>query len=518
MDAEKIAEYQKKYPEVFSIVEGILERFPELDRFIKSQGIVKDQINQQAEEVLEAVAKDMKPYKAKYEVMRELPKSGKPREEVLKILQEMRDAERQKWHGGYVSGAVYHGDDSHIEYLNSAYALHSQSNPLHTDLWPSASKFEAEIISMAARMLSEGMNEDERAGLCGSVTSGGSESILLAMKTYRDMAEVERGVRHPEMVAPVTAHAAFDKAAQYFKIKLRKVPVDKNFQADIQAVKNAINGNTVVVIGSAPSFPHGVVDPIEQMSELARKKKIPFHTDACLGGFILPFARKLKYPVPAFDFNLPGVTSISVDTHKYGYAAKGTSVILYRNTKIRHHQFFTVANWPGGMYFSPTFAGSRPGGLSAACWATLVSVGEKGYLDAAKKILATADYIKNEISKMPDLQILGNPLFVIAFAPSKSVGDSLDIYRVMEQMSHKGYSLNGLHRPACVHIALTLRHTEEGVKERFIEDLKAAVAYVKANPAEKGSSAPIYGMAATLPVRSVVGDLLKTYMDAYYKL
>lgn len=513
MDPELIAEYQKKFPEVFAFVEGILERFPELDRFIKSQGIVRDQIDAQAKEVLETVAKDMKPYRDQYEVHARLPKEGVARTEVLKELKEMRDLERKKWKEGYVSGAVYHGDDEHIDYMNNAYTLHSQSNPLHSDLWPSASKFEAEIISMTAGMLSEGAPESVRAGICGSVSSGGTESILLAMKTYRDMAFEERGVRNPEMVLPTTAHVAFHKAAQYFKIKIRYVNFDSSFRANLDEVRKAINSNTVVVVGSAPAFPHGIVDPIEEMSNLALQKKIPFHTDACLGGYILPWAKKLGYNVPKFDFSLPGVTSISVDTHKYGYAAKGTSVILYRNAKIRHHQFFTSTNWPGGMYFSPTFAGSRPGGLSAACWAALVSIGEKGYLDAAKKILKAADYVKAEIQKIPELKLLGDPLYVIAFA-----SDSIDIYKVMEQMTHKGYSLNGLHRPACVHIALTLRHAEPGVAERFIEDLKAAVAYVKANPSEKGSSAPIYGMAASLPVRSVVGDLLKTYMDAYYKV
>ncbi|MBN8219916.1 MAG: aminotransferase class V-fold PLP-dependent enzyme [Spirochaetes bacterium] len=513
MDPQIIAEYQKKFPEVFAFVEGILERFPELDRFIKSQGIVRDQIDAQAKEVLETVAKDMKPYRDKYETHARLPKDGVPREEVLKELKEMQNLEQKKWSEGYVSGAVYHGNEDHIEYMNTAYTLHSQSNPLHTDLWPSASKFEAEIISMTAGMLSEGAPESVREGICGSVSSGGTESILLAMKTYRDMAFEQRGVRNPEMVLPTTAHVAFHKAAQYFKIKMRLVPFDGTFRADMNEVRKAINHNTVVVIGSAPAFPHGIVDPIEEMSNLALQKNIPFHTDACLGGYILPWAKKLGYNVPKFDFSLPGVTSISVDTHKYGYAAKGTSVILYRNAKIRHHQFFTSTNWPGGMYFSPTFAGSRAGGLSAACWAALVSIGEKGYLEAAKKILKAADYVKAEIQKIPELKLLGDPLYVIAFA-----SDTIDIYKVMEQMTHKGYSLNGLHRPACVHIALTLRHAEPGVPERFIEDLKTAVAYVKANPSEKGSSAPIYGMAASLPVRSVVGDLLKTYMDAYYKV
>lgn len=513
MDPEVIAEYQKKFPQVFSIVEGVLERFPELDKFVKSQGPIKAEIDSQSKEILESLAKEMKPYKDKYTVFQEMPKEGRPRADVLKELTEMQSAEVAKWKDGYASGAVYHGDNDHIEYLNSAYSLHSQSNPLHTDLWPSASKFEAEIISMTGRMLSEGASESVRENVCGSVTSGGTESILLAMKTYRDLAYEKRGVRNPEMIAPVTAHAAFDKAAHYFKIKLRKVNVDGNYRANVNEVKKMINSNTVVIVGSAPSFPHGTIDPIKEMSELAYSKNIPFHTDACLGGFVLPFARKLGRAVPAFDFNLRGVTSISVDTHKYGYAAKGTSVILYRNEEIRHHQFFTIANWPGGMYFSPTFAGSRPGGLSAACWASLVSIGESGYLASAEAILKTADYIKKEIKNIPELKILGDSLFVVAFA-----SDEVDIYKVMEQMTNKGYSLNGLHRPACVHIAVTKRHAESGVKERFVKDLKESVAYVKANPMEKGSSAPIYGMAANIPVRSVVGDLLKTYIDAYYKL
>lgn len=518
MDYEILAEYQKKFPELFSFVENLLEQFPEIERFLKAQGFIKDQIGAQARELLDAVARELKPYREKFPVFDKLPEQGMPREEVLKILRALRDAESRRWQEGYASGAVYQGDAEYIEYLNEAYALHSQSNPLHSDLWPSASKFEAEIVSMTARLLSAEAPQSVQQEICGTVTSGGTESILLAMKTYRDLAYAERGVRNPEIVAPVTAHAAFDKAAQYFKMKLRKIPVDKNFCADVAAARRAINSNTVVVVGSAPAFPHGTIDPIEELSEIARSRAIPFHTDACLGGFVLPFARKLGYAVPRFDFSLPGVTSISVDTHKYGYAAKGTSVILYRNAELRHHQFFTVTNWPGGMYFSPTIAGSRPGGLSAACWAAMVSIGEKGYLEAAKKILAVAEFLKDEIRKIPELYILGNPLYVIAFS-SHTHGEpgGIDIYRVMEQMTKKGYSLNGLHRPPCVHIAVTLRHTLPGVKERFIADLKDALRYVREHPAEKSGTAPIYGMAGTLPVRSVVGDLLKVYLDAYYK-
>ncbi|HZI02611.1 MAG TPA: aminotransferase class V-fold PLP-dependent enzyme, partial [Archangium sp.] len=322
-----------------------------------------------------------------------------------------------------------------------------------------------------------------------------------------------KGIIHPEMVAPSSAHPAFDKAAHYFGIKMVRVPVGPDYRADVKATRKAINRNTIVLIGSAPGFPHGVIDPIEELSELARKRGIGFHTDACLGGFVLPWARKLGYPVPGFDFRLPGVTSMSADTHKFGYAAKGTSVVLYRGTALRSYQYFTATEWPGGIYFSPTFSGSRPGALIAAAWASLVATGEEGYLDATRRILETADTLKRGIRAIPGLHVLGEPLFVIAFGSS-----DVDIYKVMEHMGEKGWSLNGLHKPAAVHLCVTQRHTQPGVAERFLEDLKAAVAHVRAHPEEKGTMAPVYGMAGTVPFRGLLSDLLKKYMDLIYKV
>lgn len=314
------------------------------------------------------------------------------------------------------------------------------------------------------------------------------------------------------MIAPVTAHAAFDKAARYFKIKMVHVPVNVEFKADVKAVEKAITENTIVIIGSAPSFPHGVVDPIAEMSEIARKKDIGFHTDACLGGFVLPWAEKLNYDIPPFDFRLPGVTSISADTHKYGYAAKGTSVILYRNSELQHFQYYKTADWPGGLYFSPTFAGSRPGALSSACWAAMVSIGEKGYLDATKRIMETAAEVKKGIEEIKELKLMGDPLWVIAFA-----SDSLNIYKILDYMSKKNWNLNGLQNPACIHLCVTLRHTQPGVAKRFIDDLKAAVKYVNKHPEFKGSMAPIYGMVASLPVKDLAEDFFDSYLDMLYK-
>ncbi len=478
-----------------------------LERGVKSLPGVSQRLESEYAGMMSGLEASVKPYQGRLPVFTSIPERGRERADILRDMEVMRQQEEAQWKEGFVSGAVYHGDQEHIDFLNRVYALNSQSNPLHADVWPSATKFEAEIVAMTADILG-GAGQ----GVCGTVSSGGTESILLAMRTYRDWARAEKGITHPEMILPLSAHAAFDKASQYFGIKAVHVPLDAHFRADVQAVKKALSPNTVVIVGSAPSFPHGAIDPIEEMSELARKHGVGFHTDACLGGFVLPWAEKLGYPVPPFDFRLPGVTSMSADTHKYGYAAKGTSVVLYRNRDLLHYQYYTATEWPGGLYFSPTFAGSRPGALSAACWAAMISIGAQGYLSATRKILETAAFIKQGIREIPDLRLLGDPLFVIAFA-----SDTLDIYKVLEAMSHKKWSLNGLHKPSCVHLCVTLRHTQPGVAERFLADLREAVAHVKAHPEEKGSMAPVYGMAASVPLRGLVSDMLKQYLDLIFK-
>ncbi len=481
-----------------------------VEKGLRSVPGVERQIEKQFESSLGDIESSLKPYRREFPSLDRLPEAGRDRDAVLRDLESLKAREEGRWRDGLVSGGVYHGDPGFIDFLCRVYALHSQVNPIHPDVWPSASKFEADILAMTAHMLGAASTPDE---ICGSVTSGGTESILMAMRTYRDRAKDMQGITQPEVVAPATAHPAFDKAAQYFQIRMVRVPVAADFRADVAATAAAITHRTVAVIGSAPTFPHGVIDPIAELSELARSRGVGFHTDACLGGFLLPWAEKLGYPVPPFDFRLPGVTSMSADTHKYGYAPKGTSVVLYRGPELRRYQYFTATDWPGGVYFSPTVAGSRPGGLLAACWAALVTTGEKGYLDAARRILETAKAIRTGIESIPELRVLGDPLWIIAFDAPR-----LDIYRVLDFMSKRSWSLNGLHRPPAVHLAVTLRHTQPGVAERFVGDLREAVAHVQAHPEEKGGMAPVYGMAGTLPFRGVIGDMLKRYMDVLYKV
>ena len=464
------------------------------------------------DELMAALDRQLKPYRGEVPSFPRLPADGVPRDEVAGLIERLAATEESRWRDGFASGAVYHGDPEHVAFLNRVYAAQSQSNPLHPDLWPSATKFEAEIVAMTADMLGA-RHAGPGAPVAGTVSSGGTESILLAMKTYRDFARARRGITEPEIGAPVTAHAAFDKAARYFDMPLVRVPVDAGFKADLAAMSAAVTDRTAVVVGSAPSFPHGVIDPIPEIAALAAERGAGCHVDACLGGFIVPWAEKLGYPVPPFDFRLPGVTSMSADTHKYGYAAKGSSVVLYRGKDLRQFQYYTAVDWPGGLYLSPTFAGSRPGALSATCWAAMVSIGERGYTEAARRILETGAKVRDGIAAIPGARVLGDPLWVIAFATE----DGTDVFQVLENMSHRGWSLNGLQRPAAVHIAITLRHTLPGVADRFLADLRAAVEEARANPGVSTGMAPVYGMAASLP-EELVHAMLGAYLDITFEV
>ena len=459
---------------------------------------------------LEHLERSMKPYREEFTTHAHIPTVGRGREEIIAEMEALYSREESRWQDGFMSGTVYHGDREHIDFLNRVYGIMSQSNPIHFDTWPSNIKFEAEVVSMTANMLGAEKTADE---IVGTVSSGGTESILLAIKTYRDWARDAKGITEPEMIVPTTAHAAFDKAARFFNVTPVRIPVGGDYRADVEGTRQAITENTVVIVGSAPDFPHGLIDPIEELSELAREHGIGFHTDACLGGFILPWTEKLGYDVPPFDFQLPGVTSMSADTHKYGYAAKGTSVVLYRTAELRQYQYYVATEWPGGLYLSPTLAGSRPGGLSAACWAAMVSIGEQGYMDAARRILRTGDLIKAGIGEIPELTVLGDPLFNIAFG-----SDSLDIYAITDRLGEQGWGLNGLQRPPCAHICLTLRHAQPGVEERFIADLGEAVDHVKANPDLQGRMGSIYGMAGNVALGPVVRDIMNTILDMVYKV
>ncbi|CAO2829768.1 unnamed protein product [Amaranthus hypochondriacus] len=427
-----------------------------------------------------------------------------------RVLELMEEEKRKDvaWQGK-CSGTVYIGgteSEGHFSLINEACSMFAHTNPLHLDVFQSVVHYEAEVVAMTAALLGKKASGDQ---ICGNMTSGGTESILLAVKSSRDYMRTKKGIQNPEMIIPVSAHSAYDKAAQYFKIKLRRVPVNDEFQADVKAIRRCINKNTILIVGSGPGFPHGIIDPIKELGQLAMRFGVCLHVDLCLGGFVLPFARKLGYPIPPFDFSVEGVTSISADVHKYGLAPKGTSIVLYRNHEIRKHQFVAVTEWSGGLYVSPTIAGSRPGGLIAGAWAAMMSLGEEGYLENTRRIMEASKKIQEGIKGFPELFIVGKPdMTIVAFA-----SDKLDIFEVNDIMSSKGWHLNALQRPNSLHICVTLQHVP--VVDDFLRDLQESVKTVKENPGPiSGGLAPIYGAAGRMPDRVMVQELLVNFMDS----
>ncbi|XP_023864415.1 sphingosine-1-phosphate lyase 1-like isoform X2 [Salvelinus namaycush] len=438
---------------------------------------------------------------------KQLPEQGLTQAEVLDRISEYETLNEVDWEKGRVSGAVYWGDQTLTKLLVKVYGDFAWSNPLHPDIFPGVRKMEAEVVRMTCTLFNGGPNT------CGTVTSGGTESILMACKAYRDMA-YERGVKHPEIIAPVSVHAAFDKAANYFGMKLVHIPLDKNtMKVDVKAMRRAISKNTAMLVCSAPQFPHGIIDPIEEVGKLALKYNLPLHVDACLGGFLIVFMAKANYPLAPFDFRVKGVTSISADTHKYGYAPKGSSVILYSDKKYRHYQYFVAPDWQGGIYASPSVAGSRPGGIIAACWATMMHMGEDGYIKATKKIIDTARTIKTEIRKINGVFVFGDPeVSVVAIG-----SDVFDIFRLSNALTSKGWNLNTLQYPSSIHICCTVLHTHEGVAKQFISDIKEQVALILKNPNEKTTGmGAIYGMAQSIPDRSMVTEISRGFLDCLY--
>ncbi|KAJ8681783.1 hypothetical protein QAD02_017575 [Eretmocerus hayati] len=396
-----------------------------------------------------------------------LPEKPIDSKEIVKLVERHISLGDFDWDKGRVSGCVYHANTELKKLITEVYGMASYTNPLHPDVFPGICKMEAEIVRMVCRLF--GGNDET----CGSMTSGGTESILLACKAYRDYARETKGITKPEMVIPVTAHAAFDKAAQYLRIKVRYVPINPDsYTVSIAAIRRAINGNTIMLACSVPNFPYGTMDNVEAIAHLGEKYNIPVHVDACLGGFLVCFMKAAGYPLPEFDFRLKGVTSISADTHKYGYAPKGTSLILYRNKKFRHHQYTITTDWLGGLYGSPTVNGSRAGGLIAACWATMMYYGFDGYVEATRKVIDTAKFIEQELRQMDGIYVMGSPATsVIAFASS-----DFHIFNLCDGLHEKGWSLNTLQFPSAIHICVTHVHTQPGVAQQFVNDVKSELA------------------------------------------
>jgi len=436
-----------------------------------------------------------------------IPKTGRPFDEVLKDLG-AKGSQDLDYRAGKSWSLVYYVDDAYYDFLKRAHNSYFSENGLNPMAFQSLKTLEDQVVRMTATMLHGG---DETVG---TMTSGGTESILMAVKAYRDRAKKKKPwLLNPEMILPTTAHVAFDKASHYFGVKIRRAAVDERGQVDTRQVAKLINRKTIMIVGSAPQYPHGTIDPIQELGALALRRKVPLHVDACFGGFILPWLEKIGVPVPAWDFRVPGVTSISADLHKYGFAAKGASTILYRNMSYLTHQFFVTTDWPGGIYAGPSMAGTRPGGPIAAAWAALQAMGEDGYCRLARSAWEASERLRGGIALIPELKLMGLPHATIVTYASAS--DEVDIYAVADQLASKGWDVGRQQHPASVHLTVNARNAP--VIDEYLEDLSQAVAAVKANPELKRSGeAAMYGMMAKVPVRGLVKHSVRKVMEGMY--
>ena len=447
------------------------------------------------------------PYRRSTTTYRTVPAAPVDRVEILESIADMAHREDAVGDEGQVSGSLYCGDHDHYAFLGDVFTLFSHANVLQRDMYPSATKFEGEIISMTSDLL-------HGTGV-GVVTSGGSESLITALYSYRELARETRGVTQPNVVMPTTAHVALDKGAHWMNIEVRHAPLREDYLVDVDAMAALIDDNTICLVGSAANYGHGLIDPIEEIAALAQSRGIGMHVDGCLGGWLLPWVEKVGYDVPLWDFRVPGVTSISADTHKYGYALKGSSVLLYRDKDLRKHQYFTYPDWPGGLYLSPGLAGSRSGGIIASTYAAILATGESGYLAAADAIMTTARAIRDGVRAIPELEVIGDPTFLIAFK-ARDVED-LDIYLVNDSLKAQGWRMNALQLPPALHFCVTRPNTQDGTAERFVEALGVAVDYAKQHRGSPAESGAMYGFGGTPQGNETLSTLMSGVLDAMHE-
>lgn len=377
----------------------------------------------------------------------------------------------------------------------NAYKQFAYSNPMHGDIYNSVVFMERNIISMIGNLL-------QNKNPCGTITNGGTESLFLAIKSYRDLKDSS----NPNLVVPDTVHCSIDKICHYLTIKVIKVSTNNEHRVCTNKLLNSIDNNTIGVILSAPSYGFGIMDDVSTIGPLLYAKNIPLHVDACLGGFIWMFLENGH--IEKYGFNVQGVTSISVCLHKYGYSQKGVSSIVYRDESLLNSQYFATNNWDGGFYVSPSFLGSRSGGLVAQAWAGMLSRGYKIYRNNANSIINLSVYTFNVLSKIKGLTLYPRDLHIISF----SYGNIT--YQLYDFLTERGFLLNALQNPPAIHICITLQHTKE-----LIDQLCNEIESFMSTPTVVNDGiAPIYGMRSGIPIygNEIINYCLKIYLSSKY--
>lgn len=385
-----------------------------------------------------------------------------------------------RWRDGRAFTLVYYGGEDVQAVAEEAYRLYASENALNTHAFPSLRTIQADVVDIVGDWLDAG---DTGAGF---MTSGGTESILLAVKAARERGRAEAGITSPNIVLPASAHAAFEKGCDYFGVESRRVPVGADWRADVAAMEAAIDENTVLLVGSAPQYPQGVIDPIEHIAALAAAGDINCHVDACMGGVTLTYLARLGEPIPRWNFAVPGVTSISVDLHKYGYTAKGASVIMHRTKQLRSYQTYVTDNWLGGLYGSSGILGTKGGGSMAAAWAVMHYLGDEGYLRMTSAARQACLRLAAAVSGMSELVVRAEPdATLLAFGAADA--SALDIFAVADALWRRGWYVDRQGPPPSLHC--TVSNVHAGLIDDFVADLRASVdeALESARSGEQGA-------------------------------
>ncbi len=438
--------------------------------------------------------------------MIEFPQSGLPADEILNEVQAMKAGDSD-WKNGRVFSLIFNAGEEVKTFAEKAFNTFINENGLSPFAFPSLLRMENEVVSMTASLLGGS------AETTGNMTTGGTESLMAAVKTARDHARAKRPhIKQPELVMPLSAHPAICKAAHFLDVKTVIVPTDKDSVVDLDAFSRAFNENTVLAIGSAPSYPHGIIDPIAKMAAIAAERDVWFHVDACVGGMVLPFVKRSGYPVPPFDLSVPGVSSISADIHKYGYTPKGASVVLYRNAELRKYQIYVYADWPGGVYATPSVAGSRSGGPIAASWAIIRYLGLEGYTALAGRAMEAARALQKGVNSIPGLYVIGQPPATVFAIGS----DSLNVYALGDKMKTYRWYIDSQQMPPTLHMTIMPEHAK--IVQPFLDDLRKAAAEVaKLKPEDITGEAALYGMIGSLPDRGMARDFAVDFINDLYK-
>lgn len=466
---------------------------------IKKIPIIEKQINIKKDKTILQIKEEINKEIKGNKLYLELPNEGMKEDEILTIFNKLKTLQSYDYKNGRVSGTVYTNNQDLDKFMNKIFLTFYRSNPLHSDIFPAVRKMEAEVISMMIKMFNGGQH------VCGTFTNGGTESILLACKAYQQWGK-SQGIRKAEIVVSSTAHASYKKACYYFKMKYVEVPALPDGLVDLNEMKRKINSNTVMIVGSTPCYNFGTIDQIEELSQIAVKNNIGLHVDACLGAFLINFMDL------NIDFRLEGVTSISADLHKFGNSPKGASVIMYHNKELMKYQYFIDDKWTGGIYATPTLAGSRDGNIISLTWATLMRTGLNGYQENFYNIIKIRDYLLTRLSEIKELFVFGEPkLSVVA------VGSELfDINLLSSKLKDKKWNLNMIQNPKGFHICLTNCHSQN-VIEQLINDIKETISDIDMN--HKGEkSTCIYGTAQEISDQEIIRDVVSEYLYTLNRL